>query len=248
MRSAAFLEASADSCEPVKANPFRTEIYPRLAWQCRLIVCRLSLLIPSHAFRNRQGGSMKSRRHAASAALVACMILAVALAASRISTAQQKPADKPAQPAEKKELLTVEPAAKPTPPDKSPQKPPTKIQLPGAEADDKNPVITNTDLITFTVTVTDIYGRFVSGLGKNAFSIFEDKAQQEITFFSDDDSPVSVGILFDVSGSMSGDKVRRARDALSHFVQTSHDRDEYFLIGFNSRANLLMDRTRDAVS
>jgi Ca-activated chloride channel family protein len=54
-----------------------------------------------------------------------------------------------------------------------------------------------------------------------------------------------VGILFDVSGSMSGDKVRRARDALSHFVQTSHDRDEYFLIGFNSRAQLLMDRTRD---
>jgi Ca-activated chloride channel family protein len=188
---------------------------------------------------------MKSRRYAASAVLVACMILAAALAASRISTAQQKPADKPAQPAEKKELLTVEPAAKPTPPDKSSPKAPTKIQLPGAEADDKTPVITNTDLITFTVTVTDIYGRFVSGLGKNAFSIFEDKTQQEITFFSDDDSPVSVGILFDVSGSMSGDKVRRARDALAHFVQTSHDRDEYFLIGFNSRAQLLMDRTRD---
>ena len=44
---------------------------------------------------------------------------------------------------------------------------------------------------------------------------------------------------------MSGDKVKRARDALSHFVQTSHDRDEYFLIAFNSRAQLLMDRTRD---
>src|SRR5436190_9782791 len=161
---------------------------------------------------------MKSRRYAAPAVLVACMILA----ASHIATAQQKPADKPAQPAEKKELLTVEPAAKPTPPDKSPQKAPTKIQLPGAEADDKTPVITNTDLITFTVTVTDIYGRFVSGLGKNAFSIFEDKSQQDITFFSDDDSPVSVGILFDVSGSMSGDKVSRARDALAHFVQTSH--------------------------
>ena len=107
------------------------------------------------------------------------------------------------------------------------------------------PIITNTDLITFTVTVTDIYGRFVSGLGKNAFSIFDDKSQQEITFFSDEDSPVSVGVLFDVSGSMSGDKVRRARDALAHFVQTSHDRDEYFLIGFNSRAQLLLDRTRD---
>jgi Ca-activated chloride channel family protein len=192
---------------------------------------------------------MKSRRHAASAVLVACMILAAAFAASELSTAQQKPEDKPAQPADKKELLTVEPVARPTPPDatpqKSPQKAPTKILLPAGEVDDKGPVITNTDLVSFTVTVTDIYGRFVSGLGKNAFSIFDDKAQQDITFFSDEDSPVSVGILFDVSGSMGGDKVRRARDALAHFVQTSHERDEYFLIGFNSRAQLLMDRTRD---
>jgi Ca-activated chloride channel family protein len=189
---------------------------------------------------------MKSRRHAGSIALVFCMILAAAFAAPRLSTAQQKPEDKPSQPAEKKDLLTVDPAPQRTPPpDASPQKAPTKIQLPAGEVDDKTPVITNTDLITFNVTVTDIYGRFVSGLGKNAFSIFDDKQQQDITFFSDDDSPVSVGILFDVSGSMSGEKVRRARDALAHFVQTSHDRDEYFLIGFNSRAQLLMDRTRD---
>src|SRR5262249_50788990 len=144
-----------------------------------------------------------------------------------------------------KELLTVQPAAAPTPPDKKTQIPPSKIELPQGEVDDKQPVITNTDLITFNVTVTDMYGRFVSGLSKNAFSIFDDKEQQQITFFSDEDAPVSVGILFDVSGSMSGDKIHRARDALSHFIQTSHDRDEYFLIGFNSRAQLLMDRTRD---
>ncbi len=179
---------------------------------------------------------MKSRRHAASAVLIACMILTAAFAASELSTAQQKPEDKAAQPAEKKELLVVEPAARPTPPDatpqKSPQKATTKILLPGGEVDEKGPVITNTDLVSFTITVTDIYGRFVSGLGKNAFSIFDDKSQQDITFFSDEDSPVC-------------DKVRRARDALAHFVQTSHDRDEYFLIGFNSRAQLLMDRTRD---
>src|SRR6185369_16075293 len=62
------------------------------------------------------------------------------------------------------------------------------------------------------------------------------------------DSPVSVGVIFDVSGSMSGDKVRRARDALSKFIQTSHDSDEYFLIAFNSRARLLLDKTRDGDS
>jgi Ca-activated chloride channel family protein len=191
---------------------------------------------------------MKSRRHAGSVALVCCMILAAAVAAPQISTSQKKPAPGPSPTPDKNELLKVQPAPVPNqtpPPDSSPQKGSTKIQLPGSEADDKSPVITNTDLITFTVTVTDIYGRFVSGLGKSAFTIWDDKQPQEITYFSDDDSPVSVGILFDVSGSMSGDKVRRARDALAHFIQTSHDRDEYFLIGFNSRAQLLMDRTRD---
>jgi Ca-activated chloride channel homolog len=193
---------------------------------------------------------MKSRRQAGSAVLVFSMIMAAAFAASRLSTAQQKPDNKPSPTPEKSELLKVQPVPNQAPtPDastqKAPQKAPTKIQLPAGEVDDKTPVITNTDLITFNVTVTDIYGRFVSGLSKNAFSIFDDKQQQEITFFSDEDTPVSVGVLFDVSGSMSGDKVRRARDALAHFVQTSHDRDEYFLIGFNSRAQLLVDRTRD---
>lgn len=107
------------------------------------------------------------------------------------------------------------------------------------------PVIVNTDLITLTVTVTDTYGRYVSGLGRGAFTVLDEKQPQEITFFSDDDSPVSVGVLFDVSGSMSGDKVKRARDALAKFIQTSHNSDEYFLIGFNSRAQLLLDKTRD---
>lgn len=114
---------------------------------------------------------------------------------------------------------------------------------PGTELD--GPVIVNTDLITVTVTVTDTYGRYVSGLNKSAFTILDEKQPQVITFFSDDDAPVSVGVLFDVSGSMSGDKIKRARDALAKFIQTSHNSDEYFLIGFNSRAQLLVDKTRD---
>ncbi|MET0646602.1 MAG: VWA domain-containing protein [Pyrinomonadaceae bacterium] len=112
--------------------------------------------------------------------------------------------------------------------------------------DDTKPVIVHSDLITLTVTVTDTYGRFVTGLGKNAFTIFDDKTQQEISFFSDEDAPVSLGIVFDVSGSMGGDKINRAREALSKFVDTSHARDEYFLIGFNSRAQLLLNHTRDS--
>ncbi|HUE82792.1 MAG TPA: VWA domain-containing protein [Pyrinomonadaceae bacterium] len=107
------------------------------------------------------------------------------------------------------------------------------------------PIIVNTDLVTLTVTVTDQLGRFVSGLSKRAFTVFDEKEPQEITFFSDDDAPVSVGVVFDVSGSMSGDKLRMAREALSRFIQTSHNADEYFLIAFNSRAQLLLDRSRD---
>jgi Ca-activated chloride channel family protein len=112
--------------------------------------------------------------------------------------------------------------------------------------DDSKPVIVHTDLITLTVTVTDTFGRFVTGLGKNAFTVFDDKSQQEITFFSDDDAPVSLGIVFDVSGSMGGEKINKAREALAKFVETSHARDEYFLIGFNNRAQLLLDHTRDS--
>jgi Ca-activated chloride channel homolog len=119
----------------------------------------------------------------------------------------------------------------------------TEQQKLGIELD--GPVIVNTDLITLTVTVTDTYGRYVSGLNKNAFAVLDDKKPQEIAFFSDDDSPVSVGVIFDVSGSMSGEKIRRARDALGRFIQTSHDADEYFLIAFNSRAQLLLDKTRN---
>jgi Ca-activated chloride channel family protein len=199
---------------------------------------------------------MKSRRQPALTIIVSCAIVCVvSFAASRSGSAQKKSGEKPSPTPPNKELLTVEPVRPPAkesgPITQKPAEKPAadgQQQKPGTEIDDKGPVITNTDLITFTVTVTDLYGRFVSGLGKNAFSIFDDKQQQEISFFSDDDSPVSVGVIFDVSGSMSGDKVRRARDALSHFIQTSHDRDEYFLIAFNNRAQLLMDRTRDGTS
>ncbi len=116
---------------------------------------------------------------------------------------------------------------------------------PAQEEPDDKPLSVKTDLVTLTLTVTDLYGRFVSGLNKDAFTVFDGNQEQEITFFSDVDAPISVGILFDVSGSMSGEKIGKARKALERFINTSHPSDEYFLIGFNSRAQLLLDRTRD---
>jgi Ca-activated chloride channel family protein len=102
-----------------------------------------------------------------------------------------------------------------------------------------------TDLVTLTLTVTDLYGRYVSGLTKNAFTVTDNGQEQELTFFSDSDAPASIGILFDVSGSMSGDKIAKARNALMRFINTSHPSDEYFLIAFNNKAQLLLDRSRD---
>ncbi|MFN0138599.1 MAG: VWA domain-containing protein [Pyrinomonadaceae bacterium] len=121
----------------------------------------------------------------------------------------------------------------------------TPTPTPEVFDDDDSPVRVKTDLVTLTLTVTDPYGRYVSGLGKNAFTINDNGVEQEIAFFSDSDTPVSVGIIFDVSGSMSGQKITKARKALARFISSSHPMDEYFLIAFNSRAQLLMDRTRD---
>ncbi|HLL75797.1 MAG TPA: VWA domain-containing protein [Pyrinomonadaceae bacterium] len=124
----------------------------------------------------------------------------------------------------------------------------TVVSVPAAAAaiaEDERHIV-NADLVTVNVTLTDSYGRYVTGLGKEAFSIFDNKEEQQITHFSDDDAPVSMGVVFDVSGSMGKEKLGRARDALRHFIDTSHGGDEYFLIGFNSRAQLLMDRTRDS--
>ena len=115
---------------------------------------------------------------------------------------------------------------------------------PVTEIDDE-PIKVKTDLVTLTLTVTDLYGRYVSGLKQDAFTIFDEKDEQEITFFSDADAPASVGILFDVSDSMSSEKIAKARNALEKFINTSHPSDEYYLIAFNSRAQLLLDRTRD---
>ena len=116
---------------------------------------------------------------------------------------------------------------------------------PTQSVEDNKVVKVQTDLVTLTTTVTDIYGRYVSGLTKDAFTVFDNNEEQEITFFSDADAPVSLGILFDASASMSGEKIRKAQKALERFINTSHPNDEYFLIAFNSRAQLLLDRSRD---
>lgn len=115
----------------------------------------------------------------------------------------------------------------------------------GKSSLDPAQLIINTDLVTLNVTVIDSQGFAVTGLEKKHFTVSDNKVPQEITFFSDADLPLSVGIVFDVSGSMSGKKIQTAQEALATFINTSHPDDEYFLIGLSSQPQLLLDRTRD---
>ncbi len=97
-----------------------------------------------------------------------------------------------------------------------------------------------TDLVNLIVTVTDRNGRAVTGLQPHDFEIHEDKVKQQIEYHSADDLPVSVGVIFDISSSMSG-KLDDARRALKAFIETSHAEDDFFFLGFNHRANLLAE-------
>jgi Ca-activated chloride channel homolog len=103
-------------------------------------------------------------------------------------------------------------------------------------------IVLGVGVVNVIVSVTDPYGRFVTGLGKDHFDVFDDKVKQQIAHFTDEDSPVSLGIVYDVSGSMK-ERIARSVKALRRFIETSHDDDDFFLIGFNDRAKLVQDFT-----
>ncbi len=93
------------------------------------------------------------------------------------------------------------------------------------------------NLALVNVTVTDPLNRLVTGLEKENFRVFEDGTEQEIVTLSSEDVPVSIGLVFDMSGSMS-DKVDKARQAAVQFMRTANPLDQFFLVSFNDRAEL----------
>src|SRR5580704_281911 len=102
------------------------------------------------------------------------------------------------------------------------------------------------ELINVTATVSDAYGRFVPGLRQDDFLVYEDNVPVEVTHFSAERVPVSLGIALDTSGSMRGDKMDAARGALVRFIDDLLDRaDELFLYRFSSYPVLVQGWTND---
>ncbi|HEX8775741.1 MAG TPA: VWA domain-containing protein [Pyrinomonadaceae bacterium] len=102
-------------------------------------------------------------------------------------------------------------------------------------------------LTWLTVTVTDGKDGYAWGLDRSAFTVYDNKVQQEIAFFKAEDAPASVGILLDTSSSMGpGDtRFKLIREGLARFINLSPKMNEYFVIGFNESPYILSDWTRD---
>jgi Ca-activated chloride channel family protein len=94
------------------------------------------------------------------------------------------------------------------------------------------------------VAVSDPLGRYVTGLEKEHFKVFEDKVEQTVSYFGQQSAPISVGIIFDVSASMKdNNNIRKAKNAITQFLQSENPDDECLLITFNNRVNLSQEFT-----
>ncbi len=157
--------------------------------------------------------------------LVVCLFaFLIVLSASAQSTSDEnKPKDEP-KPADLKDVKDVKPDDVRKNTRGMPFKPGGTIHF-------------DVDLALVNVTVTDPYNRLVTGLEPDNFRVFEDNVEQEVVNFSAEDVPISIGVIFDFSGSMAN-KVAKAREAAVQFFKTANPQDEFFLVSFNERAEL----------
>src|SRR5277367_3529297 len=108
---------------------------------------------------------------------------------------------------------------------------------PGMVVNARKGIKLDVDLALINATVTDPYNRLVTGLDPDNFRIFEDNVEQEVVTFSAEDVPISIGVIFDYSGSMAN-KAAKAREAAIQFFKTANPADEFFLVSFNEHAEL----------
>jgi Ca-activated chloride channel homolog len=113
-----------------------------------------------------------------------------------------------------------------------------KHDTPGKSIQPGQSVHIDVNLALVNVTVTDPYDRVVTGLEPDNFRVFENNIEQEVQYFSSEDVPISIGVIFDLSGSMAN-KVGKAKEATLQFFKTANPQDEFFLVSFNDRAELI---------
>ncbi len=114
---------------------------------------------------------------------------------------------------------------------------------PPANANRRGIIKVDVELVLVNVIVTDPMGRMVTGLDKEHFKVLEDKKQQEVVQFGAEDAALSLAVVFDASGSM-GYKMNKAREAVAQFFRTANPEDEFFLVQFNSRPEMMTGFTK----
>lgn len=117
-------------------------------------------------------------------------------------------------------------------------------QQPPSDSSSLPTVKVETNLVSLTATVVDRDGKPVPNLNKEDFTLYEDGIRQGIAIFQREDNPVSVGILFDTSGSMV-DKIDDVKDAVVHFTNIVNPQDEFFLLQFSTEAFVVQDLISD---
>jgi Ca-activated chloride channel family protein len=113
-----------------------------------------------------------------------------------------------------------------------------KHDTPGQPIPRGRSIHVDVDLALLNVTVTDPYSRIVTGLEADNFRVFEDNIEQEVANFSSEDVPISIGVILDLSSSMAN-KLGKAKEAALQFFKTANPEDEFFLVGFNERVQVL---------
>jgi Ca-activated chloride channel homolog len=115
-----------------------------------------------------------------------------------------------------------------------------------AETERRTPNIrVDTTLVQINVTVTTPLNQVVTGMEQEMFRLFEDKVEQNIVSFSSEEAPLSIGLVFDMSGSM-GSKLHKARQAAAQFFKTANPDDQFFLVQFNEQPDLSVALTTNS--
>jgi len=181
--------------------------------------------------RGERGGS---RSRVSAAAVLAVLVLGLCGLVSE-ARAQENPLG---------DVHTSAPPAPPVPKDTRPLITGNENVVAKATATPDAAIRVNVNLVLVPFTVTDPMNRLVTGFEKENFTIYDSNFQQTIKSFATEDAPLSIGIVFDLSGSMQS-KFIRAQKALVAFLRTCNPQDEFFVVGFNDRPAILVDYTSD---